>query len=60
MHSVDTMAEARALLVRADQAGLTFIEHGARFATKLVEEQTLENLYAFGDALAELEQGEKR
>ncbi len=45
--SVDTEVEAKSLLVLACETNLA----GEYIARELVHEQTLENLYAFGDRL---------
>ena len=47
VYSVDTEEEARALLATACETDL----QGEYIARELVEEQTLENLYAFGKRL---------
>lgn len=48
VYSVNTEQEARQLLVAACSTNCA----GEFVARELVEEQTLENLYAFGDRLA--------
>ena len=50
VYSVDTEDEAHSLLVAACGKNMD----GEFVARELVTEQTLENLYAFGDRLAEI------
>ncbi len=49
IYSVDTEEEARQLLTLTCQTNL----NGEFIAKELIQEQTLGNLYAFGDRLAE-------
>lgn len=56
MYSVDTEEEARALLVLACGTVKTGPYAGEFFAKELTEHQTLDNLFAFGERLAQLHQ----
>jgi hypothetical protein len=56
VYSVDTEEEAQSLLIAACPRN----RHGEYVAPELVEEQTLENLEAFGDRLAAIHDKIKR